>query len=74
MECKKCGLVWQEKKPNPKQCPGCHRYNYREPRKWKVDKIKQEPSINSPVQLDSAVVVAQTKAESRDAEEKKESW
>jgi len=25
-KCPKCGFQWMSYKPNPKQCPSCHRY------------------------------------------------
>lgn len=34
MECKKCGGIWKNRIPNPKQCPICHRYHPEIQRKW----------------------------------------
>lgn len=47
MECKKCGNIWQERKKEPRTCPACHRYTYKQPKVWSVTKLKQaSPPIN----------------------------
>ena len=30
--CLKCGLIWTPRVPEPRACPGCKSYHWREPR------------------------------------------
>jgi len=38
MKCLKCGFIWNSRVDNPKACPYCKRYDWKEPRKEKTKK------------------------------------
>jgi len=40
--CKKCGHLWVPYRPNPKACPRCKRYD------WREERIRQRYAINKP--------------------------